>query len=234
MKAVGEYRYGLDPAGPADVRGRSWVAPMRSGFALVDVGIAILLVGVMLMACIPGYVSSREAARVARVKDNMHIVQIALEAWAVDHNSYFPDADGEPFCLSEDSLDIRPWFPGGDPFGASGRPVYGRLPTNPYTALSYNDPDNGVDMDLLYGEEWLGQADGPGRVADGASESSMYRNVANPTMVPGLIGVACYARDGVHVNEYGIVGYSRDPAQPISDENPNPAVRIPTIFVLHN
>jgi prepilin-type N-terminal cleavage/methylation domain-containing protein len=207
---------------------------MRKGFTLIELLVVILIIGILLALIIPNFVLFQERARRSSVKNNMHVVQTMLEAWATDHYGSYPNADGEPFLYAEDNTDIRMYAPGGDPYGISGTPLFGKLPTNPYTGLMYNDPDNAVEQDLYYGEEAL-VGDGPGYVSNGVTEDSPYIEFENPGLIMGTIVVATYADEvTAQVMEYGIVGYGRDPLQPMYDRNPNPDVETPMFFLLHN
>jgi prepilin-type N-terminal cleavage/methylation domain-containing protein len=207
---------------------------MRKGFTLIELLVVILIIGILLALIIPNFVLFQERARRTSVKNNMHVFQTALEAWAVDHYGNYPNAASEPFAYNEDYTDIRMYFPGGDAYGISGTPIFGKFPTNPYTGLVYNDPDNGVELDVYYGEEW-DVADGPGYCSDGTSEDSPYLEYENPGGIQGTIGIMTYSDENTEqVQEYGIVGWGRDPYQPMYDRNPNPDNTYPMFFVLHN
>jgi prepilin-type N-terminal cleavage/methylation domain-containing protein len=206
----------------------------KKGFTLIELLVVILIIGILLALIIPNFVLFQERARRTSVKNNMHVVQTMLEAWAVDHYGAYPNAAGEPFLFAEDYTDIRMYAPGGDAYGISGSPIFGKLPTNPYTGIQYNDPDNSSEQDLYYGEEW-DVADAPGMVADGISDSSPYLEYENPGGIMGTIGVMTYSDENTgNVVEYGIVGWGKDPYQPMYDRNPNPDITTPMYFVLHN
>src|SRR5512137_2542387 len=107
----------------------------KKGFTLIELLVVILIIGILLALIIPNFVLFQERARRTSVKNNMHIVQTALEAYAVDHNGMYPS--GDVSWEEEDDAGFCLWLPGGDPIGIDQTPVCGKFPVNPYTGVRY-------------------------------------------------------------------------------------------------
>ena len=99
----------------------------NKGFTLIELLVVILIIGILLALIVPNFVMFQERARRASVKNNMHVIQTALEAYAVDHMGNYPSE--EVFEEEEESM-LLCYFPGGDRFGVDdeGEPVFGLLP----------------------------------------------------------------------------------------------------------
>ena len=211
------------------------------GFTLIELLVVILIIGILLALIIPNFVLFQERARRSSVKNNMHVVQTALEAYAVDHYGNYPteDVSWEPL----DEAGICLWFPGGDPIGMEGEPKPGNFPVNPYDGERYNDEDKD-EMDLEY-FEFFGELE-PGMNSQnlGRDEECPYLEFGEVPPMQGGIGIATYVPDygpgggGVVPQEYGIYGFGRDITYPMYDLDP--MCDDPTddtywiFFVLHN
>ena len=169
----------------------------------------------------------------------MHVVQTALEAWAVDHFGNYPQSDAAPFddvtALPADG-GISAYFPGGDPFGSGGSGIPGRFPTNPYTGSMYNGGT--LDNDLIYGDDYA-NADNPGDASCGDPNSSTqtcpYDGLEAPNDIPGTIGVCTYSDENTNeTTEYGIAGYGKDVTLPMFDHITISGSDAIIYFVLHN
>lgn len=120
-------------------------ADRADGFTLIEMLLVLVIIGLLLALLAPNFVLISERARRTAVRNNMRVVQTALEAYAADNQGRLPGPwvswrDG-------DSNGIAPWMPGGDPVAESARPRPGRMPLNPYTGLRYNSVDTIIDLD---------------------------------------------------------------------------------------
>ncbi len=103
-------------------------------FSLIELLVVILIIGILLAVVVPNFVLVVERARRSTVMANMHVVQTALEAYAIDHCGSYPNED---VSWEQGSNSIVFWFPGGDPVGIGGEPKPGASPVNPYSGESY-------------------------------------------------------------------------------------------------
>lgn len=229
---------------PAIITGVIALAGKRPGQARAIAGIVLgaalpIFASIVLALLIPNYVLFQERARRSSVKNNMHVVQTALEAYACDHFGNYPSADvsWEP----NDESGICVYFPGGDPIGAEGSPIPGNFPVNPYTGERYNDPDENVmDLDYLtlYGMLEPGQC---ARLQGGDGECP-YIDFGGIPDCPGGIGVATFVQEtqaGFEAaQEYGIFGFGRNTEYPMYELDPVCADAEDEagwiFFVLHN
>jgi prepilin-type N-terminal cleavage/methylation domain-containing protein len=200
----------------------------KKGFTLIELLVVILIIGILLALIIPNFVLFQERARRTSVKNNMHVIQTALEAYATDHNGNYPGGDAD----WEDQEDIfYAYFPGGDPIGEDGSPLYGVAPLNPYTGTRYNLGD-AVDLELVYDE-----LSDPGQNAQVRSddEDCPYADREPDDDAQGTISVLGYNPDTNPLDvmqEYGICGYGRDITEPMFDRDEYNEEYI--YFVLHN
>ncbi|MFO7675529.1 MAG: prepilin-type N-terminal cleavage/methylation domain-containing protein [bacterium] len=202
----------------------------NKGFTLIELLVVILIIGILLALIIPNFVLFQERARRASVKNNMHVIQTALEAYAVDHMGNYP---GEEIEFDDEESIIRCYFPGGDPFGEEGDPIFGELPINPYTGRRYNYDD----MDLAMN---LDDIDEPGMAAakrtDDENHDCPYYELEPEEELQGSIMYLGYISDMNPLEtpqEYGICGWGKDLTNPMYDRDPVEEDEF-IYFVLHN
>jgi prepilin-type N-terminal cleavage/methylation domain-containing protein len=199
----------------------------KKGFTLIELLVVILIIGILLALIIPNFVLFQERARRTSVKNNMHVIQTCLEAYATDHNGNYPSVDNSDWTDPEDIFFA--YFPGGDPIGTDGTPIYGNAPLNPYTGIKYNNDEE----DLVFIDELEEQGQNAAIRSD--DENCLYADRASDNDLQGAIAVLGYIAEGNPLNvvqEYGICGYGRDLTNPMFDRDEVNEEFI--YFVLHN
>lgn len=63
----------------------------REGFTLIELMIVIVVLGILASIAVPKLSEVREKANIAVIKSDLHNIQIALEMYYVDNNSYPAD-----------------------------------------------------------------------------------------------------------------------------------------------
>jgi prepilin-type N-terminal cleavage/methylation domain-containing protein len=208
----------------------------KKGFTLIELLVVILIIGILLALIIPNFALFQERARRTSVKNNMHVIQTALEAWATDHMGQYPSEELAGAIDAEGPLAY--YFPGGDPLIEE---KYGNFPTNPYTGLTYNN-DEAPSEDLFYGED---EFDEPGvnAIINGSNDMCPYIDWEGNADVSGTIRVGVYYDPATGAaQEYGIAGWGRlteaGENYPMYDVSPGADDPFDptywTFFVLHN
>ena len=90
----------------------------QGGFTLIEllIIIIIIIIGILAAIAIPMFLSQRNKAKDAAVKEGIHSIQIGVQSYAVDNNDIYPtsiatsatlvDASGKPYV---DSWPKNPW-----------------------------------------------------------------------------------------------------------------------------
>jgi prepilin-type N-terminal cleavage/methylation domain-containing protein len=140
----------------------------RKGFTLIELMIVVVIIGLLAAIAIPNFTRMTNRAREARVKVNMHSLQLAAEDFGLISGGRYPDdasdtADNGQTLVQlipggafpENPFTNSPTIVGFDAPPTAGNP--GEISFNPAAPDSYRIRGNGLDGQLMNLELKMGQ-----------------------------------------------------------------------------
>ena len=89
------------------------------GFTLIELLIVIMIIGMLVAIAIPMYLSQRDKAKDATVKEGVHYIQLGVVSYAVDNGDNYPDSGAVSKASMVDKSD-------------NDKPYVDNWPDNPY------------------------------------------------------------------------------------------------------
>ena len=105
----------------------------EGGFTLIELLIVIIIIGILAAIAIPMFLSQRDKAKDAAVKEGVHSIQVGVESYAVDNNDAYPVGDQaltNGCCSCRTYVDNWPKNPWTNADMVDRRTYRGRLPTD--------------------------------------------------------------------------------------------------------
>lgn len=63
----------------------------QDGFTLIELLVVVVIIGILASVAVPNFMGAQDKAKNAGVQANAHTVQMAIEQYAVDNASVYPD-----------------------------------------------------------------------------------------------------------------------------------------------
>jgi len=110
------------------------VKAAKEGFALVEILIVVVILGILAVMVIPQFSNASTEAKQSRVCSDLQVMRLAIELYKVQHNDTLPGTvDGVSFAEAlTEKTDESGALDSTGPYG----PYIPKIPVNPYNNLA--------------------------------------------------------------------------------------------------
>jgi prepilin-type N-terminal cleavage/methylation domain-containing protein len=64
----------------------------KIGFTLIELMVVVVIIGILVAIAVPNFIRVVTKAKETEVKSNMHITQLEVEFYAIDHSGRYPSS----------------------------------------------------------------------------------------------------------------------------------------------